>query len=88
MGITLSHTRYAKIQGNLGEYTVHLGSAVVHMRNVHQLHVLPVYLQHRGRIFLPFLDGDPQRAEIISKILLFADDTKIQDPYILSQIRS
>lgn len=78
---------HAFIKGSLGEYTVHLGSGVVHMRGVHQLNVLPVHSQHRGKIFLPFLDEDPKTAEIISKIILFADDKKIKDPYILEQMR-
>ncbi len=77
---------HAFIKGSLGEYTVHLGSGVVHMRGVHQLNVLPVHSQHRGRIFLPFLDEDPKTAEIISMILLFANDKKIKDPYILNQM--
>ena len=38
-------------------------------------------------IFLPFVDEDPKTAEIMSKILLFAEDTKIKDPGILNQIR-
>ena len=40
----------------------------------------------RGRIFLPFADDDPKTAEIMSKILLLAEDQKIKDPSILSQI--
>lgn len=78
---------HALIEGKRGEYSVHLGSGVVHMMGHHQLNVLPVHSQHRGRIFLPFLDEDPKTAEIISKILLFAEDTKIKDPYILDQMQ-
>ena len=51
------------------------------------LFVVPVHSQHRGRIFLPFVDDDPKTAEIMSKILLFAEDNKIKDPTILEQIR-
>ena len=43
-------------------------------------------LQARGRIFLPFADDDPKTAVIMSKILLLAEDQKIKDPSILSQI--
>lgn len=50
------------------------------------INVLPVHSQKRGRIFLPFVDDDPKTAEIISKILLFAEDKKIKDPFILNQI--
>jgi hypothetical protein len=49
--------------------------------------VLPVHSQHRGKIFLPFADEDPKTAEITSKILLFAEDTKIKDPSILACIK-
>ena len=78
---------FAIISGTLGEYTVHLGSGVVHQMGNAMLFVVPVHSQHRGRIFLPFVDDDPKTAEIMSKILLFAEDTKIKDPNILSQIR-
>lgn len=78
---------HAVIDGTLGQYTVHLGSGVVHQIGNAMLFVVPVHSQHRGRIFLPFIDDDPKTAEIMSKILLFAEDEKIKDPGILSQIR-
>lgn len=78
---------FAVIKGKLGEYTVHLGSGIVHQMGNAMLFVVPVHSQHRGRIFLPFVDDDPKTAEIMSKILLFAEDTKIKDPGILNQIR-
>lgn len=78
---------HAVITGKLGQYTVHLGSGIVHQMGNAMLAVLPVHSQHRGRIFLPFVDDDPKTAEIMSKILLFAEDTKIKDPSILTQIR-
>ncbi|MCI8667556.1 MAG: DUF4132 domain-containing protein [Dorea sp.] len=78
---------HAVIDGKLGRYSVHLGSAVVHQIGSSMLFVVPVHSQHRGRMFLPFIDDDPKTAEILSKILLFAEDTKIKDPNILAQIR-
>jgi hypothetical protein len=45
-----------------------------------------VQSQHRGRLFLPFVDDDPKSAEVISKVLLLARDKDIQDPTILSQL--
>lgn len=77
---------FAKVSGKLGNYNVHLGSGVIHKEGGAHIAVLPVHSQSRGRIFLPFLDEDPKTAEIISKILLFAEDDKIKDPSILSQI--
>ncbi len=77
---------HAVIDGTLGQYTVHLGSGVIHQVGNAMLHVLPVHSQHRGKIFLPFLDEDPKTAEILTKILMFADDAKIKDPSVIRQI--
>jgi len=78
--------RHAIVEGKLAEYSIHLGSGVVHQLGGAMIPVLPVHSQHRGKIFLPFVDDDPKTAEIISKVLLFAEDDKIKDPMILSNI--
>lgn len=75
------------VKGQMGEYSVHLGSAVVHQVAGKYLSILPVHSQHRGRLFLPFADDDPKSAEVLSKVLLLAKDNEIQDPTILSQIK-
>lgn len=75
------------IKGRLGEYTVHLGSGVVHQIGNAMIHVVPVHSQHRGKIFLPFVDEEPKTAEVLSKVLMFAEDQKIKDPGVISQIR-
>ena len=77
---------HAIIDGSLGKYSIHLGSGVIHQLGGHQINVLPVHSAGRGKIFLPFVDDDPKTAEIMSKILLFAQDHKIKDPYIMEQI--
>jgi hypothetical protein len=77
-------TAHALIKGHFGEYSVHMGSGIVHQIGVGMIPVLAVGSGQRGRIFLPFADNDPRTAEIISKILLFADDKKIKDPTILA----
>ncbi|MCL2367765.1 MAG: DUF4132 domain-containing protein [Oscillospiraceae bacterium] len=77
---------HGMIRGSMGEYSVHMGSGLVHQSGVGMLAVIPVHAQARGRIFLPFADDDPKTAEIMSKILLFAADEKIKDPAILRQI--
>jgi hypothetical protein len=79
-------TAHALIKGSFGDYSVHMGSGVVHGQGVGMIPVLAVHSGQRGRIFLPFADSDPRTAEIISKILLFADDKKIKDPAILAHI--
>ena len=78
---------HAIIHGSLADYSVHLGSGVVHQIGGTMLSVLPVHSQHRGKLFLPCADDDPKTAEILSKVLLFAEDEKIKDPSILEQIQ-
>jgi hypothetical protein len=78
---------FALIKGTLGEYSVHLGSANAYKQASGSLFIVPVHSQHRGRIFLPFMDEDPRTAEIVSKILLLAQDQKIKDPAVLEQIK-
>lgn len=78
---------HAFIKGKLGEYTVHLGSGTVQKMATGSVFIVPVHSQHRGRLFLPFIDDDPKTAEIISKIVLLAEDAKIKDPEILRQIQ-
>lgn len=79
--------RYALIKGDLGEYSVHLGSAITRKMPGESLFIVPVHSQHRGRLFLPFADDDPRTAEVMSKVLLLARDRDIKDPNILDQIR-
>jgi Family of unknown function (DUF5724)/Domain of unknown function (DUF4132) len=79
---------HALITGEIGTYSVHLGSAIVHRQPGGSICILPVSSQHRGRLFLPFVDDDPKTAEIMSKVLLLAKDKEIQDPTILEQILS
>lgn len=78
---------HAHIEGKYGNYTVHLGSGVVHKMGGTMINILPVHSQHRGKLFLPFADEDPKTAEIITKILFLAQDSKIKDPSILNQIQ-
>lgn len=77
---------HAIVKGKRANYTIHLGSGIIHLEGGLMINVLPVHSQKRGRIFLPFVDDDPKTAEVISKILLFAEDNKIKDPFILNQI--
>ncbi len=85
--VTLEGT-HAFVKGKYAQYSIHLGSGVIHQVGGHQINVLPVHAQKRGKIFLPFIDDDPKTAEIMTKVLLFAQDEKIKDPYIMNQIVS
>jgi HEAT repeat protein len=78
--------RHVLIDGKLANYNVNLGSGVVHKQPGGALCIIPVHSQHRGRIFLPFVDNDPKTAEIVSKVILLARDDQIKDPTILEQI--
>ena len=78
---------HAYVKGSLGEYTIHLGSGIVHKIGRGAINILPVHSQHRGRLFLPFIDDDPKTAEVTSKVVFFSEDEKIKDPSVLEQIR-
>ena len=77
---------HAFIKGTLGNYNIQLGSGVIHREGGGMINIVAVHSQQRGKLFLPFIDEDPKTAEILSKILLLAEDQKIKDPYILRQI--
>ena len=83
----LFNEKFAKIEGHYGQYNVHLGSGQIQMQAKGSINILAVQSQHRGKLFLPFLDEDPRTAEIVSKIVLLAKDTTIKDPMILDQIK-
>jgi len=84
--ITFSEN-HVLIKGERAEYSIHLGSGLVHQKAGSAINVLPVHSQHRGRVFLPFIDDDPKTAEIMAKVILFAQDEKIKDVFILEQIK-
>ena len=77
---------HAIIEGKHGRYSVHLGSGVIHKFGGHQINVLAVQSGKKSKLFLPFIDEDPKTAEIMTKVLTFAQDDKIKDPYIMQQI--
>ena len=72
------------IQGTRGAYRVHLSSGVVHLHPGKMLYLKVV--ADRNRIFLPFADDDPKSVEILSKVLLLAEDKLIKDPGLLGQL--
>ena len=78
--------KHVIIDGKLSNYNVNIGSGTVHKQPGGALCIIPVHSQHRGRIFLPFVDNDPKTVEIVSKVILLARDDHIKDPTILEQI--
>lgn len=77
---------FAHIEGHYNDYSVHLGSAVVHQKAGSTIHMIPVWSGQRGKVYLPFMDEDPMTAQIVSKVIMLAEDTSIKDPSILAQI--
>lgn len=73
------------VQGTRGAYRVHLSSGVVHLHPGRMLYLQPA--ADRDRLFLPFADDDPKSVEILSKVLLLAEDNQIKDPGLLGQLR-
>lgn len=80
--------KYLVVDGRLRSYKIHLGSSNILMSpNDQYLCIVP----GRGgdtpaKVFLPF-EGDTTLAVILSKAFLLADDDKIKDPTIVSQIK-
>ena len=81
-------SNHVTIQGEIADYSVHLGSGVVHKLPGGSVCLVPVHSQHRGRLFLPFADNDPKTAEVLSKTILLARDQEIDDPILLQQLRA
>lgn len=77
---------FANIQGQHNDYSVHLGSGVIHQKGGAMIHIIPIYSGKRGKVYLPFLDEDPMTAQILTKVIMLAEDIKINDPAILQQI--
>lgn len=78
--------RYLKVRGKCGEYKIHLGSANVVMNSGRYLCIVPRIGASTTRIHLPF-EGDHMLSLILSKAMLLADDDKIRDKSILSQLQ-
>lgn len=77
---------HAFIKGGLADYSVHLGSGIVHISGGPQIVINTVKSSVKGKIFLPFEDDDDMTAGIITRILLLSEDKKIKDQYITGQI--
>ena len=82
--------RFLRVKGDIRTYKIHLGSGNILMEpNDQYLCIVPgrsAAGSGTGDLFLPF-EGDGRMAVVLSKAFLLADDTKIKDPTIVSQIR-
>lgn len=81
--------RFLIVRGDVRTYHIHLGSGNIQMEpNNEYLCIVPnASINRKGdAVTLPF-EGDRTLSIILSKALLLAEDTKIKDSTILSQIR-
>lgn len=79
--------RYLVVEGKLRTYRIHLGSANIQMEpDSRYLCIVPDRQGGRGHVRLPF-EGDETLSIILSKALMLADDDKIKDASIRSQIQ-
>ena len=79
--------KFLIVRGDLRTYKIHLGSGNILMEpNDQYLCIVTGRSEDTGDLFLPF-EGDRMLAIILSKAFLLADDTRIKDPTIVSQIR-
>jgi hypothetical protein len=79
--------RFLVITGKLRTYRIHLGSSNIMMQpNDQYLCIVQDHQNAGGRVRLPF-EGDNMLSLILSKAFLLADDDKIKDASIMSQIK-
>lgn len=83
---------FAYVSGTRASYRVHLGPATIHVEPGNYLCSVPAgYAEdHAGEtVFLPFAGDtatDRKAREVISKVLLLANDRVIEDRTILAQL--
>jgi hypothetical protein len=81
--------KFLRVKGDLRTYRIHLGSGNIQMEpNAQYLCIVPnqgAAAKSSENVILPF-EGDRALSIILSKAFLLADDSKIKDPSILSQI--
>ena len=81
--------KFLVVEGKIRTYKIHMGSGNILMEpNDQYLCIVPDRKLEKGgdKVFLPF-EGDTILSIIISKAFLLADDTKITDSTILSQLK-
>ena len=80
--------RFLVVRGDIRTYKIHLGSGNILMEPTDEyLCIVPNQSIAKGgdQVFLPF-EGDKTLSIVLSKAFLLADDTKIKDGTIISQI--
>jgi hypothetical protein len=78
--------RFLIVEGRLTTYKIHLGSSNILMAPDDR-YLCIVEVRSISTVMLPF-EGDHMLSLILSKAMMLANDSKIKDETILSQIRS
>ena len=79
--------RFLVVAGKLRTYRIHLGSSNIRMEpNDQYLCIVQDHQNAGARVRLPF-EGDNMLSVILSKAFLLAEDDKIKDRTIVSQIK-
>ena len=78
--------RFLVVKGKLTTYKIHLGSANILMAP-NDSYLCIVQVKSEAKVMLPF-EGDSTLSLILSKAMMLANDTKIKDDTIISQINS
>jgi hypothetical protein len=74
------------VNGSRSRYRIHLTTGAIYLANGQYLCIVPSS-KERKTLYLPFeAGGEPIVSEIISKVLLLANDAQINDPTIIQQI--
>jgi hypothetical protein len=77
---------HVRVQGSRAAYRIHLATAAIHIESGAYLCIVPS-TKARKATYLPFEEGgDPISSELVSKVLLLANDKAITDATILAQI--
>jgi hypothetical protein len=79
--------RHILIDGAYGEYAVNLNSGNAYKQLSGALNIMTINDSTQNKLFLNFIDDNPKTAEVVSKMLLLADDKKIKDPNIIREIK-
>jgi hypothetical protein len=78
---------FVKIIGTMGEYAINLRSAIASKQLAGALNIMAINDSTQNKLFINFVDGNPITVEVISKMILLAEDTKIKDANIIREIK-
>ena len=88
----LLEAEYAQITGSMNVYRLHMGTGAVYKPGMVKVRMPPATTMAIRRVFTPFYDGDSacdaETLEIVSNIMLLANDKKIKDIGLLEQLEA